>query len=58
MFHNGQNLLFVGYLDREHELLDCCRAGNVFVLTSRTETQGLVLLESMALGVLAVALAT
>jgi len=53
----GQNLLFVGYLDRERELLDCYRAGNVFVFASRTETQGLVLLESMALGVPVVALA-
>ena len=53
----GQNLLFVGYLDRERELLDCYRAGNAFVFASRTETQGLVLLESMALGVPVVALA-
>jgi 1,2-diacylglycerol 3-alpha-glucosyltransferase len=53
----GQNLLFVGYLDRERELLDCYRAGDVFVFASRTETQGLVLLESMALGVPVVALA-
>lgn len=51
------NLLFVGYLDRERELLDCYRAGNVFVFASHTETQGLVLLESMALGVPVVALA-
>lgn len=53
----GRNLLFVGYLDRERELLDCYRAGDVFVFASRTETQGLVLLESMALGVPVVALA-
>ena len=53
----GQNLLFVGYLDRESELLDCYRAGDMFVFASRTETQGLVLLESMALGVPVVALA-
>jgi 1,2-diacylglycerol 3-alpha-glucosyltransferase len=53
----GQNLFFVGYLDRERELLDCYRAGDVFVFASRTETQGLVLLESMALGVPVVALA-
>jgi glycosyltransferase involved in cell wall biosynthesis len=45
------NVLFVGYLDRQTELLDCYRAGDVFVFASRTETQGLVLLESMALGV-------
>jgi 1,2-diacylglycerol 3-alpha-glucosyltransferase len=42
---------FVGYLARERELLDCYRAGDLFVFSSRTETQGLVLLESMALGV-------
>jgi 1,2-diacylglycerol 3-alpha-glucosyltransferase len=42
---------FVGYLSRERELLDCYRAGDLFVFSSKTETQGLVLLESMALGV-------
>ena len=41
---------FVGYLSRDRELLDCYRAGDVFVFSSRTETQGLVLLEAMALG--------
>lgn len=39
---------FVGYLDRKTELLDCYAAGDVFVFASRTETQGLVLLEAMA----------
>jgi glycosyltransferase involved in cell wall biosynthesis len=42
---------FVGYLDRESALLDCYRAADAFVFASRTETQGLVLLESMALAV-------
>ncbi|HXT51377.1 MAG TPA: glycosyltransferase [Thermoanaerobaculia bacterium] len=42
---------WVGYLDRERELLDCYRAADVFVFASRTETQGLVLLEAMAQGV-------
>jgi len=42
---------FVGYLDRAGELLDCYRAADAFVFASRTETQGLVLLEAMALGV-------
>ncbi|MBK1673064.1 glycosyl transferase family 1 [Ectothiorhodospira shaposhnikovii] len=42
---------FAGYLDRRTTLLDCYRAGNGFVFASRTETQGLVLLEAMALGV-------
>jgi 1,2-diacylglycerol 3-alpha-glucosyltransferase len=45
------NTLFVGYLDRRSALLDCYRAADVFVFASRTETQGLVLLESLALGV-------
>jgi glycosyltransferase involved in cell wall biosynthesis len=44
------NALFVGYLDRRGALLDCYRAADVFVFASRTETQGLVLLESLALG--------
>jgi len=42
---------FVGYLSREAALLDCYKAGDLFVFASRTETQGLVLLEAMALGV-------
>ena len=45
------NLLFVGYLGRDGELEDCYSAGDAFVFASRTETQGLVLLEAMALGV-------
>ena len=47
----GASVLFVGYLDRRKALLDCYRAGDAFVFASRTETQGLVLLEAMALGV-------
>jgi glycosyltransferase involved in cell wall biosynthesis len=46
-----RNLRFVGYLQRETELLDCYKAGDLFVFSSKTETQGLVLLEAMALGV-------
>ncbi len=42
---------FVGYLDRTSALLDCYRAAHALVFASRTETQGLVLLEAMALGV-------
>jgi glycosyltransferase involved in cell wall biosynthesis len=38
-------------------LLDCYRAADVFVFASRTETQGLVLLEAMACGTPVVALA-
>ncbi len=41
---------FVGYLDREQTLLDCYAAAQAFVFASRTETQGLVLLEAMAQG--------
>lgn len=48
---------FVGYLDRQRELPDCYRAADVFVFASRTETQGLVLLEAMAQGTPVVALA-
>ncbi|HEY2395743.1 MAG TPA: glycosyltransferase [Rudaea sp.] len=45
------NVLFVGNLDRRTRLLDCYKAGDVFVFASPTETQGLVLLEAMALSV-------
>ena len=42
---------FVGYLDRASSLLHCYCAADAFIFASRTETQGLVLLEAMALGV-------
>jgi glycosyltransferase involved in cell wall biosynthesis len=42
---------FIGYLTRGPELWDCFCAGDAFVFASATETQGLVLLEAMALGV-------
>jgi len=45
------NALLAGYLKRDGDLQDCYCAGDVFVFSSRTETQGLVLLEAMALGV-------
>ncbi|MCU0833418.1 MAG: glycosyltransferase [Chromatiaceae bacterium] len=45
------HVLFVGYLSRDGALEDCYCAGAAFVFASRTETQGLVLLEAMALGV-------
>lgn len=48
---------FVGYLDRSRELPDCYAAADVFVFASRTETQGLVLLEAMAAGLPVIALA-
>ena len=47
----GSNVLFLGNLDRSGALLDCYRAADVFVFASPTETQGLVLIEAMALGV-------
>jgi 1,2-diacylglycerol 3-alpha-glucosyltransferase len=46
----GRDVAFVGYLNREQELADCYAAAAVFVFASRTETQGLVLLEAMAQG--------
>jgi glycosyltransferase involved in cell wall biosynthesis len=51
------SMRFVGYLQRDTELLDCYKAGDLFVFSSKTETQGLVLLESMALGTPVVSLA-
>jgi glycosyltransferase involved in cell wall biosynthesis len=50
-FGLGAHVRFVGNLDRRAGLLDCYRAADVFVFASRTETQGLVLIEAMALGV-------
>ena len=44
------NVRFVGYLSRDRELPDCYNAGDLFVFSSKTETQGLVLLEAMACG--------
>ena len=51
------NVLFLGYLDRKVELPACYAAADAFVFASRTETQGLVLLEAMAAGLPVVALA-
>lgn len=51
------NVMFIGYLDRHAELNSCYRAGDIFVFSSRTETQGLVLLEAMAQGVPVVSIA-
>jgi 1,2-diacylglycerol 3-alpha-glucosyltransferase len=44
------HILFVGYLDRSSELIDCYHSADLFVFSSKTETQGLVLLEAMATG--------
>jgi len=51
------NVRFVGYLERRTELPACYCAADAFVFASKTETQGLVLLEAMALGVPVVGLA-
>jgi glycosyltransferase involved in cell wall biosynthesis len=48
---------FLGYLDRERDLPDCYAAATLFVFASRTETQGLVLIEALAAGTPVVALA-
>ncbi len=47
----GENVRFIGYLDRHTELNNCYCAADIFIFSSRTETQGLVLLEAMAQGV-------
>ena len=44
------HVLFSGYLGRDRELPNCYAAADAFVFASRTETQGLVLLEAMAAG--------
>jgi glycosyltransferase involved in cell wall biosynthesis len=46
----AESVRFLGYLDRKQDLPDCYAAADVFVFASRTETQGLVLLEAMAMG--------
>ena len=45
-----RNVCWIGNLERASALLDCYRAADVFVFASSTETQGLVLIEAMALG--------
>jgi len=51
------NVKFIGYLNRELELNACYQAADVFVFSSKSETQGLVLLEAMAQGTPVVAIA-
>jgi glycosyltransferase involved in cell wall biosynthesis len=45
------SVAFIGYLQRGQPLWDCYASGDAFVFASKTETQGLVLLEALALGV-------
>jgi glycosyltransferase involved in cell wall biosynthesis len=44
------NVMFIGYLNRHTELNSCYCSADIFIFASRTETQGLVLLEAMAQG--------
>jgi glycosyltransferase involved in cell wall biosynthesis len=44
----GPRTRFIGNLDRATSLNDCYASADAFVFASRTETQGLVLLEAMA----------
>ena len=53
----NDNILFVGYLDRKTELIDCYHSADLFIFSSKTETQGLVLLEAMASSVPVVSVA-
>jgi glycosyltransferase involved in cell wall biosynthesis len=48
---------FLDYLDRSTDLPDCYAGADLFVFASRTETQGLVLLEALAAGTPVLALA-
>lgn len=48
---------FIGYLDRNTELNACYQSADVFVFASKSETQGLVLLEAMAQATPVVAIA-
>ena len=51
------NVQFIGYLDRNTELNACYKAADIFVFASKSETQGLVLLEAMAQATPVVAIA-
>jgi len=52
-----KNVQFLGYLDRNTELNACYQAADIFVFSSTSETQGLVLLEAMAQATPVVAIA-
>jgi 1,2-diacylglycerol 3-alpha-glucosyltransferase len=51
------NVQFIGYLDRNKELNACYESADIFVFSSKSETQGLVLLEAMAQATPVVAIA-
>lgn len=51
------NIQFIGYLDRNTELNACYQSADVFVFASKSETQGLVLIEAMAQATPVVAIA-
>jgi 1,2-diacylglycerol 3-alpha-glucosyltransferase len=51
------NVQFIGYLARDTELNACYQAADIFVFASKSETQGLVLIEAMAQGTPVVAIA-
>ena len=44
----GDNVRCIGYLNRHTKLNKCYSAADIFILSSRTETKGLALLEPMA----------
>ncbi len=52
-----KNIKFIGYLDRYTELNSCYQSADIFVFASKSETQGLVLLEAMAQATPVVAIA-
>jgi glycosyltransferase involved in cell wall biosynthesis len=52
-----KNVKFIGYLDRNTELNACYESADIFVFSSKSETQGLVILEAMAQGTPVVAIA-
>lgn len=52
-----KNVQFIGYLNRNTELNACYESADIFVFASKSETQGLVLLEAMAQATPVVAIA-
>jgi 1,2-diacylglycerol 3-alpha-glucosyltransferase len=55
--HLENHVQFIGYMDRNTELNACYASADVFVFSSLSETQGLVLLEAMAQATPVVAIA-